>query len=132
MKKDMKIQKTYSKLEEVPVEKAEEIQNNNEQQENQSESQNTNSTNYITTYNTTSDRYEIYNEEELLNTTKQTVENRKRKNRKEQLSSFYSAQISKAPEETGKTAIYIIILAVAIVLVILIRYNINKNKQTKK
>ena len=120
------------KLEEVPVEKAEEIQNNNEQQENQSESQNTNSTNYITTYNTTSDRYEIYNEEELLNTTKQTVETENEKIEKNNLSSFYSAQISKAPEETGKTAIYIIILAVAIVLVILIRYNINKNKQTKK
>ena len=120
------------KLEEVPVEKAEEIQNNNEQQENQSESQNTNSTNYITTYNTTSDRYEIYNEEELLNTTKQTVETENEKIEKNNLSSFYSAQISKAPEETGKTAIYIIILAVIIVLAILIRYNKNKNKQTKK
>ena len=120
------------KLEEVPVEKAEEIQNNNEQQENQSESQNTNSTNYITTYNTTSDRYEIYNEEELLNTTKQTVETENEKIEKNNLSSFYSAQISKAPEESGKTTIYIIILAVVIVLVILIRYNINKNKQTKK
>ena len=120
------------KLEEVPVEKAEEIQNNNEQQENQSESQNTNSTNYITTYNTTSDRYEIYNEEELLNTTKQTVETENEKIEKNDLSSFYSAQISKAPEESGKTAIYIIILAVVIVLTILIRYNINKNKQTKK
>ena len=117
------------KLEEVPVEKAEEIQNNNNQQENQSESKNTN---YITTYNTTSDRYEIYNEEELLNTTKQTVETENEKIEKNNLSSFYSAQISKAPEETGKTAIYIIILAVAIVLVILIRYNINKNKQTRK
>ena len=120
------------KLEEVPIEKAEEIQNNNEQQENQSESQNTNSTNYITTYNTTSDRYEIYNEEELLNTTKQTVETENEKIEKNDLSSFYSAQISKAPEESGKTTIYIIILAVVIVLVILIRYNINKNKQTKK
>ena len=120
------------KLEEVPVEKAEEIQNNNEQQENQSESQNTNSTNYITTYNTTSDRYEIYNEEELLNTTKQTVETENEKIEKNNLSSFYSAQISKAPEESGKTAIYIIILVIVIVLAILIRYNINKNKQTKK
>ena len=120
------------KLEEVPVEKAEEIQNNNEQQENQSESQNTNSTNYITTYNTTSDRYEIYNEEELLNTTKQTVETENEKIEKNDLSSFYSAKISKAPEESGKTAIYIIILAVIIVLAILIRYNKNKNKQTKK
>ena len=120
------------KLEEVPVEKAEEIQNNNEQQENQSESQNTNSTNYITTYNTTSDRYEIYNEEELLNTTKQTVETENEKIEKNNLSSFYSAKISKAPEESGKTAIYIIILAVIIVLAILIRYNKNKNKQTKK
>ena len=117
------------KLEEVPVEKAEEMQNNNEQQENQSESQNTNSTNYITTYNTTSDRYEIYNEEELLNTTKQTVETENEKIAKNDLSSFYSAQISKAPEESGKTTIYIIILAVFIVLAILIRYNINK-KQT--
>ena len=120
------------KLEEVPVEKAEEIQNNSQQQTNQNETQNTNTSNYITTYNTTSDRYEIYNEEELLNTTKQTVETENEKIEKNNLSSFYSAQISKAPEETGKTAIYIIILAVAIVLVILIRYNINKNKQTKK
>ena len=38
-------------------------------------------------------------------------------------------QVSKAPEESGKTTIYIIILAVFIVLAILIRYNINK-KQT--
>ena len=120
------------KLEEVPVEKAEEIKKNNEQQTNQTASQDTNITNYITTYNTTSDRYEIYNEEELLNTTKQTVETENEKIEKNNLSSFYSTQISKAPEESGKTVIYIIILAVIIVLAILIRYNINKNKQTRK
>ena len=116
------------KLEEVPVEKAEEIKKNNEQQTNQTASQDTNITNYITTYNTTSDRYEIYNEEELLSTTKQTVETENEKIEKNNLSSFYSTQISKAPEESGKTVIYIIILVVIIVLAILIRYNINKNK----
>ena len=120
------------KLEEVPVEKAEEIKKNNEQQTNQTASQDTNITNYITTYNTTSDRYEIYNEEDLLSTTKQTVETENEKIEKNNLSSFYSTQISKAPEESGKTVIYIIILAVIIVLAILIRYNINKNKQTRK
>ena len=120
------------KLEEVPVEKAEEIQKNNEQQTNQTASQDTNITNYITTYNATSDSFEIYNEEELLNTTKQTVETENEKIEKNNLSSFYSTQISKAPEESGKTVIYIIILAVIIVLAILIRYNINKNKQTRK
>ena len=76
------------KLEEVPVEKAEEIKKNNEQQTNQTASQDTNITNYITTYNTTSDRYEIYNEEDLLSTTKQTVETENEKIEKNNLSSF--------------------------------------------
>ena len=120
------------KLEEVPVEKAEEIQNNSQQQTNQNETQNTNTSNYITTYNTTSGSYEIYNEDELLNTTKQTVETENDKIAKNNLSNFYSAQITKAPEGSGKTAIYIIILVIVIVLIVLIKYNITKEKNKLK
>ena len=119
------------KLQEVPVEKAEEIQSNSEKQENQTEEQNENSANYITTYNVNNDRYEIYNEEDLLSTTKQTVETENEKIEKNNLSGFYSAQISKAPEESGKTAIYVIIAVVIIILTLLFRYNVKKNKQNR-
>lgn len=119
------------KLEEVPVEKAEEIQKNDEQQKN-GESKNTNTTNYIATYNITSDSYEIYSEKELLSTAKQTAETENEKIDKSNLSSFYAAQISKAPEKSGKTAIYIIILVIVIALAILMRYNINKGKKNLK
>ncbi len=119
------------KLQEVPVEKAEEIQSNSEKQENQTEEQNENSANYITTYNVNNDRYEIYNEEDLLSTTKQTVETENEKIEKNNLSGFYSAQISKAPEESGKTAIYVIIAVVIIILTLLFRYNVKKNKKNR-
>ena len=119
------------KLQEVPVEKAEEIQSNSEKQENQTEEQNENSANYITTYNVNNDRYEIYNEEDLLSTTKQTVETENEKIEKNNLSGFYLAQISKAPEESGKTAIYVIIAVVIIILTLLFRYNVKKNKKNR-
>ena len=115
------------KLKEVPVDKAEQIQNESTNQENETDTQN--STNYITTYNTNSDKYEIYNEEDLLDTTKQTIETENEKIEKNNLSNFYSSQISKTTEKTGKTTIYITILAIIVVLIILIRYNINKNKK---
>ena len=127
------------KLEEVPVEKAEEMQNNNNQQANQTDKMQGNSLkqeeqqneNYITTYNTTNDSYEIYNEKDLLSTTKQTVETENEKIEKNNLSGFYSAQISKAPEESGKTAIYVIIAVVIIILTLLFRYNVKKNKKNR-
>ena len=117
------------KLQEVPIEKAEEIQSNSDKQENKTERQDENSVNYITTYNVNNDRYEIYNEEDLLSTTKQTVETENEKIEKNNLSGFYSAQISKAPEESGKTAIYAIIAVVIIILASLFRYNVKKNKK---
>ena len=117
------------KLQEVPIEKAEEIQSNSDKQENQTEGQDENSVNYITTYNVNNDRYEIYNEEDLLSTTKQTVETENEKIEKNNLSVFYSAQISKAPEESGKTAIYAIIAVVIIILASLFKYNVKKNKK---
>ena len=127
------------KLEEVPVEKAEEMQNNNNQQANQTDKMQGNSLkqeeqqneNYITTYNTTNDSYEIYNEKDLLSTTKQTVETENEKIKKNDLSGFYSAQISKVPEKSGKTAIYLIITVVIIILALLFRYNVKKNKKNR-
>ncbi len=125
------------KLEDIPIEEAEKIKAGSEQeniskpQTDEQTSNITNSSNYVTTYNTTSDSYEIYSEEELLNTTKQLAETENEKIEKNDLSGFYSAQISKVPEESGKTTIYITILAIIIVLAVLIRYNIHKNKRTK-
>ena len=127
------------KLEEVPVEKAEEMQNNNNQQANQTDKMQGNSLkqeeqqneNYITTYNTINDSYEIYNEKDLLSTTKQTVETENEKIKKNDLSGFYSAQISKVPEKSGKTAIYLIITVVIIILALLFRYNVKKNKKNR-
>ena len=119
------------------IEEAEKIKAGSEQeniskpQTDEQTSNITNSSNYVTTYNTTSDSYEIYSEEELLNTTKQLAETENEKIEKNDLSGFYSAQISKVPEESGKTTIYITILAIIIVLAVLIRYNIHKNKRTK-
>jgi len=119
------------KLEEVPVEKAEEMQNNSNQ-ENRTEEQNTNASSYITAYNTNSGTYEIYNEEELLNTTEATVATENEKIEKNNLSSFYSVQISNSQEKSGKEVIYLIIVAVIIILAILIKYNINKGKKELK
>lgn len=133
-----------NKLENIPVEEAkkqEDIsnseENNNEQMiGNLSEMQNIknenkadvedgnvveNSSNYITTYNKEKHKYEIYSEEELLNTSKQTVLTENEKIEKDNLSNLYSAQISKNVSRKGKAVIYVIIFAVIIILVILLK-----------
>jgi len=133
-----------NKLEEIPVDEAkkqEDIsnseENNNEQMiGNLSEMQNIknenkadvedgnvveNSSNYITTYNKEKHKYEIYNEEELLNTSKQTVLTENEKIETNNLANFYSAQISKNVSKKGKAVIYVIIFAVIIILVILLK-----------
>ena len=102
-----------NKLEEIPVDEAkkqEDISNSEE-----------NSSNYITTYNKEKHKYEIYSEEELLNTSKHTVLTENEKIETNNLANFYSAQISKNVSKKGKVVIYVIIFAVIIILVILLK-----------
>ena len=102
-----------NKLEEIPVDEAkkqEDISNSEE-----------NSSNYITTYNKEKHKYEIYSEEELLNTSKHTVVTENEKIATNNLAYFYSAQISKNVSKKGKAVIYVIIFAVIIILLILLK-----------
>ena len=102
-----------NKLEEISVDEAkkqEDISNSEE-----------NSSNYITTYNKEKHKYEIYSEEELLNTSKHTVVTENEKIETNNLANFYSAQISKNVSKKGKAVIYVIIFAVIIILLILLK-----------
>ena len=106
-----------NKLEEMPVEEAKnEVTQNLEKDDTED-----NSSNYITAYNKEKHKYEIYSEEELLNTSKQTVLTENEKIEKDNLSNLYSAQISKNVSRKGKTVIYVIICVVIIILVILLK-----------
>ncbi len=87
-----------NKLEEMPVEEAKnEVTQNLEKDDTED-----NSSNYITAYNKEKHKYEIYSEEELLNTSKQTVLTENEKIEKDNLSNLYSAQISKNVSRKGK------------------------------
>ena len=106
-----------NKLEEMPVEEAKNEATQNLEKEDTED----NSSNYITAYNKEKHKYEIYSEEELLNTSKQTVLTENEKIEKDNLSNLYSAQISKNVSRKGKAVIYVIIFAVIIILVILLK-----------
>ena len=130
--------KLQTKLEETSVEEAIEEQNlgNSEQTENIGTATGNNETNnsykenkYISMYNEETREYEIYNEEELLDTSKGEVVSENEKIEKNDLSSFYSAQVSRTSEKSGRNVIYIIIIAIVLGLIILIKYNINKNRK---
>ena len=106
-----------NKLEEMPVEEAKNEATQNLEKDDTED----NSSNYITAYNKEKHKYEIYSEEELLNTSKQTVLTENEKIEKDNLSNLYSAQISKNVSRKGKAVIYVIIFAVIIILVILLK-----------
>ena len=106
-----------NKLEEMPVEEAKNEATQNLEKDDTED----NSSNYITAYNKEKHKYEIYSEEELLNTSKQTVLTENEKIEKDNLANFYSAQISKNVSRKGKTVIYVIICVVIIILVILLK-----------
>ena len=121
-----------NKLENIPVEEAKKQEFVNSKNESQKEQNSNNLTemqeeqkeknlNYITVYNKDKQKYEIYNEEEFFNTTKQKVTTENEKIEKNNLSSFYSAQISKNVSKKGKAVIYVIIFAVIIILLILLK-----------
>ncbi len=106
-----------NKLEEMPVEEAKNEATQNLEKDDTEE----NSSNYITTYNKEKHKYEIYSEEELLNTSKHTVVTENEKIETNNLANFYSAQISKNVSKKGKVVIYVIIFAVIIILLILLK-----------
>ena len=121
-----------NKLENIPVEEAKKQEFVNSKNESQKEQNSNNLTemqeeqkeknlNYITVYNKDKQKYEIYSEEELLNTSKHTVLTENEKIETNNLANFYSAQISKNVSKKGKVVIYVIIFAVIIILVILLK-----------
>lgn len=102
-----------NKLEEIPVDEAKKQEFVNSKNESQKEQNSNNLTemqeerkeknsNYITTYNKEKHKYEIYSEEELLNTSKHTVVTENEKIETNNLANFYSAQISKNVSKKGK------------------------------
>ena len=106
-----------NKLEEMPVEEAK----NETIEDSENDNAEGNSSNYVTAYNKEKHKYEIYSEDELLNTSKQTVLTENEKIETNNLANFYSAQISKNVSKKGKTVIYVIICVVIIILVILLK-----------
>ena len=106
-----------NKLEEMPVEEAK----NETIEDSENDNAEGNSSNYVTAYNKEKHKYEIYSEDELLNTSKQTVLTENEKIETNNLANFYSAQISKNVSRKGKTVIYVIICVVIIILVILLK-----------
>lgn len=123
------------KLQEVPVSKATEIKQaeaGNVTNQVEAENNGNENINYITTYNAQTKEYEIYNEEELLNTTEEVIETENEKIEKNNLQDFYASEIAKNTEDSGKVTIYVIIAIIMVILIVLFKYNINKGKNKSK
>ena len=123
------------KLQEVPVSKATEIKQaeaGNVTNQVEAENNGNENINYITTYNAQTKEYEIYNEEELLNTTEEVIETENEKIEKNNLQDFYASEIAKNTEDSGKVTIYVIITIIMVILIVLFKYNINKGKNKSK
>lgn len=123
------------KLQEVPVSKATEIKQaeaGNVTNQVEAENNGNENINYITTYNAQTKEYEIYNEEELLNTTEEVIETENEKIEKNNLQDFYASEIAKNTEDSGKVTIYVIIAIIMVILIVLFKYNINKGKNNSK
>lgn len=140
-KVEAKINDTYeeskelqTKLEIVPIEKAIETQNmeNLEPKDNTLKDVNNSlmDKKYVSVYNQETEKYEIYTEDELLDTTQTDLVSENEKIEKNNLSSFYSStKIINTNKNSGRLTIYIIILAIIIILAVLIRYNITKGRK---
>ena len=115
-----------TKLEETSVEEAIEKQNNSNQLENGVTAIENNETNnslkenkYISIYNQETEDYEIYNEEELLDTSKEEVVSENEKIKANNLSEYYASEGESRNSKMGIVWIVISIIGVGIILIIL-------------
>ncbi len=115
-----------TKLEETSVEEAIEKQNNPNQLENGVTTTENNATNnslkenkYISIYNQETEDYEIYNEEELLDTSKEEVVSENEKIKANNLSEYYASEGETKNTKMGIVWIVISIIGVGIILIIL-------------
>ena len=115
-----------TKLEETSVEEAIEKQNNSNYIENgvtTTENIETNNSiienKYISMYNETTGEYEIYNEEELLDTSKEEVVSENEKIEANNLSEYYASEGETKNTKMGIVWIVISIIGVGIILIIL-------------
>ena len=124
-----------TKLEETSIEEAIEKQNssNSEQTENIGITTENNETNnsykenkYISIYNEETGEYEIYNEEELLDTTKEEVVSENEKIEANNLSEYYASE-----GETKNTKMGIVWIVVSIIGVGIILFVLKKNLKKK-
>ena len=115
-----------TKLEEISVEEAIEKQNNSNYIENSVTTTENNATNnslkenkYISMYNEETGKYEIYNEEELLDTNKEEVVSENEKIEANNLSEYYASEGETRSTKMGIVWIVISIIGVGIILIIL-------------
>ena len=115
-----------SKLEKTSIEEAIEKKNNSNYIENGVTTTENNATNnsiienkYISMYNETTGEYEIYNEEELLDTSKEEVGSENEKIEANNLSEYYASEGETKNTKMGIVWIVISIIGVGIILIIL-------------
>ena len=117
-----------TKLEEIPVEEAIEKQSENDitTTENNVTNNSLKETKYISMYNQETGEYEIYDEEELLDTTKEEVVSENEKIEANNLSEYYASK-----EETKNSKTGIVWIAISIVGVGIVLFALRKNLKKK-
>ena len=110
-----------NKLEETPIEEVLEEQNNNINKENSTANNSLKETKYISIYNAKKDDYQIYQEEELLDTSKQEVISENEKIEANNLKEYYASE-----GKARNTNMGIVWIALSIIGVVIILFAIKK------
>ena len=115
--------KLQNKLEKIPVEEALQRKNSNTNKlddiansENNEANNSLKETRYISIYNTEKDEYQIYQEEELLDTTKQEVVSENEKIEANNLNKYYASEGKSRNKNMGILWITLSIIGVVIIL----------------
>ncbi len=120
-------QKLVQELQEKPIEIAIQEKNdrNTDNPENientQTSISSSNEKEYITSYNTKTRTFEIYNEEEILNTKQEEVISENEKIARENLNEYYTGEMKKQKELPGIVWVSLSIIGVVIILIVLWR-----------
>ena len=116
--------KLENKLEETPVEEALQLQNSNvNKPEDSTDTENTETNNslkekkYISIYNAQKDDYQIYQEEELLDTSKQEVISENEKIETNKLNKYYASEVEAKNTKMGIVWIALSIIGVLTILI---------------
>jgi len=119
--------KLQNKLEETPVEEAMQLQNSNvdkledsidtDNKENNETNNSLKEKKYISIYNAEKDDYQIYQEEELLDTSKQEVISENQKIETNNLNKYYASEVEAKNTKMGIVWIALSIIGVLIILI---------------